>query len=336
MQPIDRVKHRMPEYSIDAVEPDLKKPRHGPVGWNTKDTLEMRDQTQTTPDPVKEAKKPTWGQWIWSCFVTPPTPAPELSESKQIEAVELIATKYNALMEQLRADGVEMDDALALIFYLSRQVKELELDGEKEALAQKYRKLQEHRVEYQRLTAELAKALKKGGFWQISQDITAVGSACVAASAFGAGWLLPVLCLGAGKLASSYSGNSFEHALARVASKTGLVSEQVSYSLIQNGVNSLFILGAAFSGSADPTQIYTTLKNIAMVAQAMTGIGSATANYSAEGKRADMGYLSTQIQEKQKIGAQGIAECSKKASQTASKMGDWMRNIDSSRRAIWN
>lgn len=333
MQPIDNVKHRMPEYSLDAVEP-LKKPRYGPVGWNPKDTLEMLSQSQT-PDPAKEAKKPTWGQWIRSFFISAP---PEFQEVGQKEAVELVETRLNALMRQLSTDcpDMDMDDAMALIFYLSREVKAEELDGEKEALAQKYKKLQEHRTEYQRLTTELAQALKKGGWWQISQDITSVGSACLAASTFGIEWLMPVLCLAAFKLASSYDGNSFEHSLARVASKKGLVSEQVCYRLIESGVTSLFVLGAAFSGGADPTKVYTALKQIAMAAQMMTGVGSAYMNYSAEGTRADMGYLSTQIQEKQKIGAQGVAECSKGASQAASKMGNWLDQINRHKGAIWN
>lgn len=321
------------------------------VGWETRDTLSSYQDAaaERTEETVEKTKTATWWQWCSAFFGKSPKPiegaelpsstsVAELSESQKKDLAQ-IKSKFDLLMEKLEQDcpGMDMDQVMELLFYLSQETKKEEFEMEKGALQDKYRALKQHREEYQRLSEELAIALKKGRWWSVAQEASTLGSACLAASAFGPGWAIPILCLAVGRLASSYHGYAVEHAVARLAAKTGIISENMSFGLIQTSVSSLCLLGAALSGGADPSKIYKALKQVVTLSQVMTGVCNEGVSYTSEKRRGEVQFVSSQVQEGQKSvdrAVQDVASCSKRASQASSSIGAWARQLDGHMREI--
>lgn len=321
------------------------------LGWAQQDTLSSYAQeNQTSPSWTQ-----SMGDWFGSWFRTKPIEGVEVSSTDvaaidssksvaplsevQKQNLERVQSRFDALMERFNKDcpGMDIDQVIELLFYIDQDSKKEEMETQKIALQDKYKALKQHREEYRKLADDLAKELKAAGFWQMAQEFSTVGTAAIAAVGAGPAVAIPVIILAAGKLISSYNGNAVEHATARMLAKTGIISEQTGYNVIQGGVNALFLLGSVLGGGAEPTKVVKALQQIAAASKMVTTVGNEYTGYKSENRRADVQFASANIEQGQKgvdRAMQDVASCSKRGSEVSRSIGAWATQLDGQIKAL--
>lgn len=319
------------------------------TGWNHRDTLSSCAQNETT-EPVNKMKEASWAQYISQSIQAwfsgkPVEMATVDTETTQVEAIsdiqqqQRVKDKFDLLFDRFNEDFPEMDidQFVELLLYLTQKGKAEEFEGQKVVLQEKYAALKTHRLEYQRLADSLAKEMKKVSWSQFGQELTTVGVAALAATGVSTGWAIPIVALAICKVASSYNDNVVEHAIAKVAAKTGIASEQTSYNVLKGGVEFLILMGSVLGGGPEPTKVYETMKTLLTASQVIATAGKEHVSYGAEQRRGNVQYVAAKIQEGEKTverETQETANCNKRSAQSSSSFGEWARSLNATKRAL--
>lgn len=335
------------------------------VGWNHRDTVSSCAQNEQT-ETVNKTKEASWSQvlsqsireWFFgskAAVVAVDTETSQveavavatnvqsvkgsaLSESQQ-QDLKRVKDKFDLLMNRLNEDfpHMDIDEFMEILFYLDQESKKEDFEGQKIVLQEKYAALKTHRQEYQKLSEALAKELKSVSWTQFGQELTTVGTAALAAASVSTGWAIPIVALAICKIASSYNDNAVEHAIAKVAAKTGVVSEETGYNVIKGGVEFLILMGSVLGGGPEPTKLYETMKTLLTAAQVMSTAGNEYVTYKSDTRRGDVQFVTSKVQEGEKTvdrATQETANCSKRSAQSSSSLGEWARSLDATKRAL--